>query len=181
MKLLVLYGNKKDREEAPLEDRALFSNTEVAAGILKLLDDLTSELCTRHFASLEANNSLYLVAACKKFACVIDTRFKVVRINAAGKLNFLDFCDLLIFLCFFFFFLAFKAIFAVIHSAANRRNRRRSDENEVEVAGIRMLLGIVQRHNTKLFSVRTDEANLFCVDVVIDLQILCTANGRTPP
>ena len=112
---------------------------------------------------------------------MIDTGLEVVRVDAAGKLYFLNLCDLLILPCFFFFFLAFEAIFAVIHRTANRRNRRRSDENEVEVAGIRMFLGIVQGHNAELLAVGTDKTNLFCVNVVVDLQIFCTANGRTPP
>ena len=122
----------------------------------------------RHFAPLEANDRLHLVAVLQKASCMIDTSIKIVNVNTAGKLDLLQLGDLLLLFCLLLSLVALKTVLAVIHGAAGRGRCRCGHHNQIQIAGISIFLRLVQGNDADLLTVLTEQANLLRSDLVID-------------
>ena len=145
--LFVFYGYKQNRHESAFRDRALFRCANLGASGNEAIDYLETDLGMRHFTSLETNDGLDLIAAHKELLRVIDTRFKVVGVDTAGKLNLLELYHLLLLLGFFFLLFAVKAILAVIHNTADGRGCLRCDQHQIKATVIRHLEGGAGGHH----------------------------------
>ena len=173
-------GRKDNRHRTTFECRLLVCGACIGTCFQETTDDFASVVKMAHFAALELDNDLDLVAVCEETVCVIDTGFKIVRVDGAGKLNFLDLDDLLILAGFFILLDALKAVFAVIHDAAYRRFCVRRNHDEVEIFLICHVLRCGKLDDTDLLTVRSDQADFISADLLIDLQLFC-ANNQAPP
>ena len=122
----------------------------------------------RHLTPLEANDRTHLITTGEELTSLVNTRFEIVNIDAAGKLHLLHLYDLLLLACFFFFFVTLKAVFTVIHRTAYGRNSVRSDQYEIVTAVVRICLSIVQAHNTELTVVFIQHTYFFDSDIIVD-------------
>ena len=100
----------------------------------------------------------------------VGLRLEVVRIDAAGKLDFLHLDGLLLLLGFLFLLVDFITVFAVIHRTADGGLRGRGDQDQIESPFVRIGLRVVQAHDAELPVVLVDHPHLSCPDVVIDNQ-----------
>ena len=66
-----------------------------------------------HFSTLKTNYRFYLITFTEKFSSLINSRIKVMLLDAARKLNLLDLNDNLLFLGFLFSLVTLEAKLSV--------------------------------------------------------------------
>ena len=176
----VLEGGEDHGHGATLEGRLLVGGAGIRTSFQETFNDLTAVVQVAHFATLELHNDLDLVSVGKELVRVVDAGFKVVGVDGAGKLNFLDLDDLLILAGFLFLLDALKTVLTVVHDAAYRRLCVRRDHDEVKILLFCHVLCSSELDDTDLLTVRTDQSDFICADLLIDLQLFC-ANNQAPP
>ena len=176
----VLEGREDHGHGATLEGGLLVGGAGIRTSFQETFNDLTAVVQVAHFATLELHNDLDLVSVGKELVRVVDAGFKVVGVDGAGKLNFLDLDDLLILAGFLFLLDALETVFTVVHDAAYRGFCVRRDHDEVKILLFCHILCHSELDDTDLLTVRTDQSDFICADLLIDLQLFC-ANNPAPP
>ena len=164
-----LYRRKHDREETPLLHRCFVIRADVRTRFDEAIDHAAPHIEMRHFTALKADNRLDLISTLQKLARLIDTGFKVMRINTAGKLDLFDLYDLLITASLLLLLVTLKTVLTIIHRAAYGRLCIRGHQNKVKPAAVRIFQRRSRGHDPKLFPIRTNKANLLIADVLVDL------------
>ena len=93
----ILFGIDEHDHLSAVENRHFFDDADVRQSLAELNDNIMTDACMTHFTTLELHADLDFVSVVKKTACVLELGFEIMRIDAAGKLNFLD-IDRLLFL-----------------------------------------------------------------------------------
>ena len=127
-----------------------------------------AELLVRHLAAAKSKRHLGLVAFAQEPNQVPELDLVIAFVGSRTELDFLDLDLLELEPC---FVLALRlAVFelAEIHDPANRRLRQRSDLHQIEFCGFRSCDRICDRHDAKLLTFHTYQADLRRVDLAID-------------
>ena len=124
-----------------------------------------------HFAALEADVDLDLVAFFQEAAQVAKLDDVVAVVGGRAELEFLDLDDLLLLLGRVRLLLQVELVLAVIHDAANRRIRGRLDFNQVDARFLGQRDGFVAREHADHLAVETDHAHARDAD----LEVLAVA------
>ena len=122
------------------------------------MNDIASKIHVCHFATSETNNDLYLIALTQERLGVIHTGLKVMHVDPAGQLHFLELGHLLLFPCFLLLLLALETVLAVIHGAADGGSGGGGHHNEVKITGI--LNHMAKKERTSLKELLNDSVSL---------------------
>ena len=114
----------------------IFSMTPMSDKASELNDNIMTDACMTHFTTLELHADLDFVSVVKKTACVLELGFEIMRIDAAGKLNFLDIDRLLFLFRFLFLLVTFEAELSVVHYAANGRSGIGRNFHKIQILAI---------------------------------------------
>jgi len=182
VELLCFDRGNNHAHESTVQNRLLVDASELCAGSLELVKHLSSDIHVAHFAPLELHHHANLVSVGKKTQCVLYLGFKIVRVDAAGKLNFLELNGLLLLLGFLFALIAFKAEFTVVHDLAYGRSCLRCHHNQIQAFVISQLQCLGRAHDSHGFTVGSDQTDLFRGDLLVEqvFFVFC-ANSSTPP
>jgi len=178
--LLVAFRCDEAHHSTAVKLRGFLNRTKLGTSCCKPIKQLTAEGSMRHFASAESNTDLNLVAILKKTLCMINFNVQIVVTDTDGKPKLLDINNFLILTCFFFTLRLLKSEFTVVHNAAYGGDGLRSDLYKIQAFGDGEVLGFLDRHDTELSSILTDNTYFFVSDLLIDLM-LNTANANAPP
>ena len=121
-----------------------------------------------HLTAAETKCYFYFVALCNELAGCTYFGIKIIGVNVWRKANFLDFNCFLFFLCFFFLAGQFISVLSVVDNFANRRFRCRSNFHKIQTCFLCFQVRISGRHNSKLFSVLTDQTNFSVSDLLVN-------------
>ena len=165
---------ERDAHIAAFDRGGFVGGAELGAGSPELLDHRAADVHMGHLTPLEADDNAHFVAFLQKTAGRLDAGIKIVGIDAAGELHFLDLDDLLFLLGFLFFFEPFKTVFAVVHGTANGRLGRRRDHHQIDVVFLRIMQSGLGFQNPELFPVHAHKAHFGNADILVELQIFGT-------
>ena len=143
------------------------------------IQNLLTEALVSHLAASELQTDANLVAILQKADSTIDLGIKIVSIDTAGKLNFLDLNSRLLLFRFLVTLIALVAVFTVVHSAANRRSSLRRDEDEVHTVIESICTSLADGHDTQLIAILIQHTRFFDFDLIVDQQFLCYS--QAPP
>jgi len=127
----------------------------------------------RNLAASEYDSYLDLVFIFDEPTDMVQLYLDVVFTCFGPNLDFLDLEGTLLFFGLLLLFGLFVFISTIVHNLTDRRIciRRNLYQIEAKIAGNGE--GLVRRNNTYLGSVRVDDSDFFCSDVLVDIGSVC--------
>ena len=165
-----------DHVAAVLLGRGL-DEAELLDVLAEALQQPEAQLGTRLLAPAEHDRDLDLVAGLEEPDDVALLRLVVVRVDLRPELHLLDDGEHLVLAALTGLLGRLVLELAVVHELADRRPRHRRDLDEVEVAVLGELEGLVDRHDADLLAGGTDQPDLGDADPVVDAGL--SADGAS--
>lgn len=180
--LFCLDGRDNHTQKPSVLHRRFINRAAVCAGSLKSAQHLAPDFGMAHFATLELHHDPNLVPVSEKALRVSDLGLEVVRIDPAGKLNFLQFHRRLLLPRFLFALVALESELSVVHDLTHGRDSLSRHHDQIHTAVVSLFESARRTHDTKRFSGRTDQTDFLRSDLLIEQGLFFfRANGATPP
>jgi hypothetical protein len=131
------------------------------------VDDLVAKVAVRHLAAFEAEAGLHLIAVGEKADGLVLLGLVVVLVDGDRELDFLDGDDLLLLAGGAFALVLLVEELSVVLNLADGRIRIGRDLDEVKRTLTSNFERVERRHDTELFAVFVNDANLASTDAVV--------------
>ena len=133
----------------------------------------------RNLTAAETDRHLDLVAILQELRSGLEFHFYVVILDGRRQANFLDVDDLLILSNLALALGLLEAVLSVVHDLADGRLGRRCNLDQIQLPLLCQLERCAGEHDTQLFTVLIDHANLSIANLLINHKIV-GANLRYP-
>src|SRR5690606_8703783 len=145
--------------------------TQLRHVLCEALEQPESQLGAGLLAAAEHDRDLDLVPTLEEAHHVALLGLVVVGVDLRPELLLLDRGELLVAAGLPGLLRALVLELAVVHELADRRAGLRRDLDEVELGLLRKAQGVLDAHDSDLFAVRSDQANLGNADAVVDARL----------